>query len=221
MERSRSPRVTDRNGALLADRIQGVLDDLGPRLKRHFPALQDDITLTEVMEEAGRRIVLREKRGGPIEKLHGYAWVTLRSVATSRMRRGATRLIQRTLESNASEARLASSPAVAGTVEEIERTILLREVLAQLSPEERLICVWKKSGYSSQEIARFQGRSVAAIDTLFSRAKQKIRRFLGVERADQERDKLVRTGRSPVAEQRRDEDTEAENVGDREISRWQ
>jgi len=103
MERSRSPRVTDRNGALLTDRIQKVLDDLVPRLKRHFPALQDDITLTEVMEEAGRRIVLREKRGGPIEKLHGYAWVTLRSVATSRMRLGSTRLIQRTLESDASE----------------------------------------------------------------------------------------------------------------------
>jgi len=221
MERSRSPRVTDRNGALLADRIQRVLDDLGPRLKRHFPALQDDITLTEVMEEAGRRIVLREKRGGPIEKLHGYAWVTLRSVATSRMRRGSTRVIQRTLESNASEARLASSPAVAGTVEEIERTILLREVLAQLSPEERLICVWKKSGYSSQEIAHFQGRSVAAIDTLFSRAKQKVRRLLGVERAASESDIIVRAIDAPGTERRplQGGETEAENGGDREASR--
>ncbi len=42
-----------------------------------------------------------------------------------------------------------------------------------------------------------------------------------VERAEQERGKLVRTGRSPVAERRRDEDTEAENVGVRETSRWQ
>lgn len=219
MERSRSPRVTDRNGALLADRIQKVLDDLGPRLKHHFPALQDDITLTEVMEEAGRRIVLREKRGGPIEKLHGYAWVTLRSVATSRMRRGSTRVIQRTLESNASEARLASSPAVAGTVEEIERTILLREVLAQLSPEERLICVWKKSGYSSQEIAHFQGRSVAAVDILFFRAKEKIRKFLGVERADDESDKLARSDDRRRAEGRPLRDRDTENVRDRETSR--
>ena len=221
MESSRSHRVIDSNGVPLADHIQRVLDLLRPRLRRHFPALQDDTTVTEVLEEAGRRIALRERRGGPIEKLHGYAWVTLRSVATSRMRLGSTQLIQRTLESNASEARLASSPAVVGSVEEIERGILLREVLAQLSPEERLICVWKKSGFSSQEIAHFQGRSVAAVDILFFRAKEKIRKFLGVERADDESDKLARADDRRQAEGRplRDGDTETENVRDRGTSR--
>ena len=219
MESSRSHRVIDSNGVPLADHIQRVLDLLRPRLRRHFPALQDDTTVTEVLEEAGRRIALRERRGGPIEKLHGYAWVTLRSVATSRMRLGSTQLIQRTLESNASEARLASSPAVVGSVEEIERGILLREVLAQLSPEERLICVWKKSGFSSQEIAHFQGRSVAAVDILFFRAKEKIRRFLGVERADDESDKLARAddapaGRGTTAPRRRYRGRECPRQGD-------
>ena len=80
------------------------------RLRRQFPALQDEVALTEVMEEAGRRIASREERGGPIEKLHGYAWVTVRSVATSHMRRGSIRLIQKTLDSEASHAQIAVRP---------------------------------------------------------------------------------------------------------------
>lgn len=75
---------------------------------------------------------------------------------------------------------LASARAVNGSAEEIERDILLREVLGKLSREERLVCVWKRAGFSSQEIAKHQRRSVAAVDTLFSRAKQKLRRLLGV-----------------------------------------
>jgi RNA polymerase sigma factor (sigma-70 family) len=182
MEHLRTIGLLDSNGKPLAERIQRVLSRLLPRLRRQFPALQqDDAALTEVMEEAGRRIASREDRGGPIEKLHGYAWVTIRSVATSRMRRGSIRLIQKTLESEASHARLASQPAEWGTAEEIERDILLREVLGKLSQEERLVCVWKKAGFSSQEIAQHQGRSVAAVDTLFSRAKQKLRKALGVQ----------------------------------------
>jgi hypothetical protein len=39
--------------------------------------------------------------------------------------------------------------------------------------------MWKMAGYSAQEIAQLQGRSVVAVDTLFSRAKQKIRNALG------------------------------------------
>jgi hypothetical protein len=56
----------------------------------------------------------------------------------------------------------------------------LREALDTLSQEERMVCLWKKAGFSAQEIAKFQGRSVVAVDTLFSRAKQKIRSVLGV-----------------------------------------
>ena len=129
MEHLRTIGLLDSNGKPLADRIQKVLGRLLPRLRRQFPGLQDDVTLTEVMEEAGRRIVSREERGGPIDKLHGYAWVTVRSVATSQMRRGSVRLMQKTLESEASYAKLASVPAGSGTAEQIERNILLREAL--------------------------------------------------------------------------------------------
>ena len=48
--------------------------------------------------------------------------------------------------------------------------------LARLTPEERLICLWKRLGYSSREIARSQTRSTSAIDDLFRAAMAKIRR---------------------------------------------
>lgn len=186
MEHMRTVGLLDSNGKPLAPRIEGVLARLLPRLRRQFPALQDDVALTEVMEEAGRRISVREERGGPIEKIHGYAWVTIRSVATSHMRRGSIRLIQNTLESEASHAEIASVPAENGSAEQIERDILLREVLDTLSPEEKLVCVWKKAGFSSQEIAKFQGRSVVAVDTLFSRAKERVRSALGITKRSSE-----------------------------------
>ena len=157
------------------------------RLQRQFPALQDEVALTEVFEEAGRRIANREQRAGPIEKLHGYAWVTLRSVATSWMRRGSSRLTQRTLGADESQAALSTVATEAGTPEQVERDILLREVFAQVTADERMVCIWKKAGFSSQEIAQHRGSSAAAVDTLFSRAKQKIRRILGVQDSGAER----------------------------------
>ncbi len=50
-----------------------------------------------------------------------------------------------------SDAALESSPAKFGTAEEVERHILLREVLSVLTPEERFVCISKMQGFSSQE----------------------------------------------------------------------
>ena len=132
---------------------RGVLERLLPRFQRQFPTFRDEVTLTEVFEEAGRRIVTREERSGPIEKLHGCAWVTLRSVATSWLRRGSSRLSQRTLGADESQAALSTVATGSGTPEQIERDILLREVLAQMTADERLVCLWKTAGFSSEEIA--------------------------------------------------------------------
>ena len=186
MEHLRTIGLLDSDGRPFHPRIERVLIQLFTRLRREFPALQDEVTLAEIMEEAGRRIRAREQRGGAVERLHGYAWVTIRSVATSRMRLGSTRLIQRTLEAEAAIARLQTTPSTVGTAEDIERKVLLRELLSKLSREERLICLWKQAGFSSQEIADHQGRSVESVDTMFSRAKQKIRIALGIGRANGE-----------------------------------
>ena len=182
MDHMRALGLLDSNGTPLGDRIERVLAGLLPKLRRRFPNLQDDVAITEVMEEAGRRIASREARGGAIERLHGYAWVTVRSVATSHRRRPATRLIQHTLAPEASDEHIAVATAQFGSPEQMERDILLREVLAALSPEERMVCLWKMAGFSAQEIASALGRSVVSVDTLFSRATQKLRGAVDISR---------------------------------------
>ena len=180
MEHLRTIGLLDSDGQPFDPRIERVLLRLLPRLRREFPSLQDEVGLAEIMEEAGRRIRHREERG-PIERLHGYAWVTVRSVATSRMRLGSSKLNQKTLDSEAGSARLLATPTSRGTAAEVEQRILLGELLRTLSREERMICLWKKAGFSSQEIALHQQRTVMAIDTIFSRAKEKIRKALSID----------------------------------------
>lgn len=189
MENMRTLGLLDSNGKPLAERIQRALTGLLPKVRRQFPTLRDDLALAEVVEEAGRRIASREERGGPIEQLHAYAWVTLRSVATSHLRKPSNRLIRDTVGSKAGEIHLAGVQASHGSPEQIERDILMREAMETLSEEERTVCMWKTAGFSAEEIAKFQSRSVVAVDTLFSRAKQKIRHALGHAPAD-------RTGRA-------------------------
>jgi DNA-directed RNA polymerase specialized sigma24 family protein len=135
--------------------------------------IRDEVILTEILEEAGCLLVERELQVGPIEKLRGYAWVTVRNVKTSRLRRGSMRLQQATLDSVESTAVLVQLPAKRGTPDAIERHLLMDEIAESLSPEERHVYTWKKAGFSSQEIARYRGTSVAAVDTMFHRVKRK------------------------------------------------
>jgi RNA polymerase sigma factor (sigma-70 family) len=172
--------LLDESGNPLAARIEGVLNDLAPRLCRQFPLLtKDEVVLVDILEEAGRRLLDRERRSGPIEKLHGYAWVTVRSVAAARMRRGPMRLERATLEADDDGTVLSSLASEVGSEEAIERGILLKQVLASLSAEERVLCMWKRAGLSSREIAGRLGTSPHAADMLFYRIKEKIRAALG------------------------------------------
>ena len=175
MESSRSPAFVDESGHPLDARIQQTLHDLRPRLRRRFSALRDDTVITEVLEEAGRRISGRERANGPIENLTAYAWVTVRNVARSRLRRSAMRLILDTLASDASEAALEELQANIGTPEQIEANILMRELYARMTPSEQWLLAGKRLGFSSREIARQHSTSVANVDTMFHRLKQKVR----------------------------------------------
>jgi DNA-directed RNA polymerase specialized sigma24 family protein len=65
--------------------------------------------------------------------------------------------------------------ALDGSVEQIEREILLREIEASLTPEEARIFHLKALGFSSEEIARLRGSSVNSVDKVMSRLKQKFR----------------------------------------------
>ena len=99
MEQLRTLGLVDRDGKPLAAHIDGVLAGLVGRLRQHFPALQDDVTVVDVMEEAGRRLARREEdaradREAPRLCVDGRA-------DGSRSRdcgAGSLRLIQKTLE---------------------------------------------------------------------------------------------------------------------------
>jgi RNA polymerase sigma factor (sigma-70 family) len=175
------PAFLDETGQPLPAHIQSALRSLLPRLRRDFPTLQDEAIITDIVEAAGRKIADAERRLGPLEALHGYAWVTLRSVAVSRVRRvreGVNRVV--TLDTKHNLA-VAAAPGSVGTPEAIEREILLRELFAVLPPRERRIAVLKKLGFSSQEIGDRYGMSAAAVNMTYSRVRAKIRAALGLE----------------------------------------
>jgi len=198
MEHLPTPRLLDERGNPLSGRVESALRSLVPKFRRQFPAVQDELDLTEILEKAGHRIAAREQRSGPIEKLHAYAWVTLRSVVMSWMRRGSHRLTQQTISSDASEAMLSTARAPSGTAEQIEQQVLLHEAMDRLSEGEWIVCNLKMLGYSSEEIAKRRRSSTAAVNMVFSRAKQKLRRVLGVQETDATADHGVVAGSTPV-----------------------
>ena len=51
----------------------------------------------------------------------------------------------------------------------------LRKALQELSKEERLVCIWKRAGFSSRDIAKFNGQSVASVNRVYARARRKLR----------------------------------------------
>jgi RNA polymerase sigma factor (sigma-70 family) len=168
-----APSYVDERGQPFEAHIQDVLRSLLPRLRRTFPKLQDEAVITDVMEQAGQRIADAEKRLGVIHELHGYAWVTVRSVAVSILRR--SNIAQAALEFGDKESILASAPSQIGSQAEIENEILLREILSALSAEERQFLFWKKAGFSSQEIAQRRGAKVGATDMTYARLRKRIR----------------------------------------------
>jgi len=195
MEHRATIGLIDETGQPFGAHIDSVLRALLPRLEREFPSLRDETVLVEVLEEAGRKIADHERRDGPIEKLHAYAWVAIRSVATSRLRRGSMRIARATFAGDDALDVLGTVQASIGTPEQIEAEILVRELLAQLTPEEQLLCVAKRLGFSSKEIAEEQGTTVERVNTFFHRVKQKMRDALrgrdanGIARAAGERAK--------------------------------
>jgi RNA polymerase sigma factor (sigma-70 family) len=178
------PTLIDEHGALLDPRVEGALLQMRRKLRRQFPVCRDELTASEVLEEAARRLARRERRAGLIENLHAYAWVTLRSVVTSRLRRNDARLEARTIRSRSADALLASRLATRHTARDVERRVLLGEVLAALTGDEQRVCAMKAEGFTAREIARAMGRSAASIDTLYSRAKTRARRLAGRRRID-------------------------------------
>ena len=166
--------LLDEFGQPLSTRLQSVLLPLAARLQRQFPALNDDCTLTEVLEESGRRIAAREERKGPLDNVHAYAWVVVRRMAAMRLRHDHWAVTSATLTSAESEMALSRVAAGFATSEQIYNDILCKELLAHLSPMEKQIAKGKSAGHSDDEIARGCGTSCRTIFNAWRRLKRKM-----------------------------------------------
>jgi RNA polymerase sigma factor (sigma-70 family) len=178
MESLGTQTLVDEAGKPLDPRLQQVLWQLLPKLRARYPQLVDDVLATEILEVAGQHICAHQRTGAPVKSLEAYAWVVAINAARSRLRRSSMRLVHSTLSGEDSDTLLALMASGVGTKEEIESAILEGELMAHLSPKQRLLCVLKKMGFSSREIAEEQQTTVADIDTQFYRIKRKIRAVL-------------------------------------------
>jgi DNA-directed RNA polymerase specialized sigma24 family protein len=179
MESSTKSPFLDQFGNPLPERIQHVLDDLTVTFRSKFRMIRDDVVAVDILEQAGRQIMDHEADNGAAENLHGLAWVTIRNVAVSRLRRGPHLLEQAIARSAKSAAAVSRLRAVEGSPKRIENSIFLREVLDHLTARERKIAIWKKGEYSSQFIAEKLGMSVPSVDSAYSRLREKARRMVG------------------------------------------
>ena len=175
---SRSP-LLDPFGKPLPEHIQHALKAVTSRLRRKFSMIRDDVVYTEILEHAGQLILKYESIHGAIKRLYGFAWVVVRNVAVSRLRRGPHLLEQPIAGSTEAEVALAQLTTEHGSPERIENGILVRQALAQISDRERKIAILKKAGFSTKEIAKALDMSVSAVDTTFARLLEKLRRLLG------------------------------------------
>jgi DNA-directed RNA polymerase specialized sigma24 family protein len=174
----------DGDGNPLDERIQGVLRSLRLRFCRQLPRLDDDVFVTDVFEEAGRRIIAHEAAHGQVEDLEAFAWTVVLNVARSRLARSSMRLVRATLSSAASDAAIQGLHAKDGTREQIESDILVQEILAHLTPQERDLYFRRAWGHTSRDIARACGTTEGNVNTLFYRMNMKIRDLLRPTRSE-------------------------------------
>jgi DNA-directed RNA polymerase specialized sigma24 family protein len=178
MEQLGKQSLLDANGNPLSPRIQDVMLDLRRRFQGRFPTLNDDLFVTQVLEEAGQNIEAYEQENGQVNHLSAYAWQTVLNVARSRLRSSSMRLAHETLPSDDSDVVIGGLHTAFGTVEQVESKILVDQLLARMTEPEQILCVRKQLGFSSREIAQQNGMSVAAVDTLFYRIKRRFRSVL-------------------------------------------
>jgi DNA-directed RNA polymerase specialized sigma24 family protein len=167
--------LVDNTGQTFPPRIEGAVTVWLARLRSTFPTL-DETAVVEVLEEAGRRLVRRESTAGPIEHVHAYAWMAIRSVAVSRLRLGRERVAQMTtLRLHEGRRQTQAGFAVSGF--ELEARVLLSQVLGRLTAIERRVFTLKMAGFSSREIGERLDRAPATIDSIHSRAMTRLRRL--------------------------------------------
>jgi RNA polymerase sigma factor (sigma-70 family) len=170
--------LADANGQPLSERFQKVLRDLLPRLRRAFPNLRDEAVITNILEQAGQRISEREERYGTLAELHGYTWTTVKNAVIS-MQRGSDHMVQKaSIRSAEADWMLAQLPAGSSDAASIEEAVLLSQALERLTAQEKQIAIWKKAGFSVEEIASHLNVSPGSVHQMYFRMRHRLRKML-------------------------------------------
>ncbi len=170
--------LVDASGRPFDDRLHDALITLAPRLQRDFPALADMCVLSEVLEETGNRLAMREERKGAVTDLHPYAYVVGRRVAALRAHLDQWDL--RTVPLNGetvSDGQVISTNGW-GTPEDIEDTILANQLAARLSGALRREYAFRYMGLSTDEIAVREGTATVNVESRWRQVKRKLRRLI-------------------------------------------
>lgn len=178
MEHLPASGLLDESGKPFEDRVQQIFERLVPKFRRHFPGVQDEVDFLKIFEKSAHKLVEHEREAGPLERPHGYAWATVRSVAISEARGASIEGHRIRAESSTAFDLVARLPAPDNTPEQLNRQVLLNQLRDRLSPEEGLVFSRKMGGYSSRQIAKWRGCSPEAIDNMLSRIRKKLRAFV-------------------------------------------
>ncbi len=178
MEQLRKLELLDEHGRPVDERTLGVLEKLQGRFRRHFRRIQDESVVTTIFEKVAAMMVRRERASGPLEKPYGYAWRALRSVAISNLRGTSIELHRHRAEATDGRDVVRRLAAMDGTPDQIERDILMKELVAQMTSEEAFIFGHKMAGHTSATIAAKLGCAPATVDVILWRIRQKLRDFV-------------------------------------------
>lgn len=167
--------MIDKNGRLLAERIQQAMRRLVPRLKRQWPFLRDDAVVHNMVEQAGQRVSEHESKKGPSPRLHGLAWTTLRRLAISWARTPAAQFDVCCEAMPEGEFEVMAPSTREGSPERTYQAVLLHELLRALTTQERVIYAQRLHGFSSAEVAQALGLTRSNVDVTYSRARARLR----------------------------------------------
>ncbi len=177
MKSRRKIPLVGSDGQPLPERIQRALHDLLPRFNRWFP-LQDEAVVTGLLERAGQRIKEKERKSGPLESLHGFAWTVLHNLGVSELRLSRSKVQLESIGSEEGE-RLMSYMSSDQHATAIEERLAIEQALAQVTELERRVALLKVAQFTSAEIAEQLGSTDRAIDQAYFRVRHKLKKLLG------------------------------------------
>ena len=178
MKSRRKIPLVGSDGQPLPERIQRALHDLLPRFNRWFP-LQDEAVVTGLLEQAGQRIKEKERKSGPVESLHGFAWTVLHNLGVSELRLSRSKVQLESVGSEEGELLMSFMSSDQNGPTAIEERLAIEQALAQVTELERRVALLKAAQFTSAEIAEQMGSTDRAVDQAYFRVRHKLKKLLG------------------------------------------